>query len=300
MPDITKIKIGNERERSYKDFPANREFKKRAEDENPSGGWPAYLPVPASEGYGHFVYITQSVSFASDPLPWDGLCGGIPVARGKLTIGDTYLVGTAQGNVECVCFDNDGFPTIGKSDDDMQETGDWQICEDSGEIYCGVVGLKNDVFNFTIYNLPLAVPVKIDEEFLPDPAASDTAANIMFVLDFEESVYKLSADMTDIAAANKFVDMCKYNLSEGMGWSDYKWFAERFNVYAVVISSGNKPCHALVPLSFNFNEARGNTYVTFAGNVAYTYGEGTTPARVSFNYNPNSGTFGAVVDGIIT
>lgn len=190
MPDITKIQIGDEPERSYKNFPANREFKKRAEDENPSGGWPANLPVPASEGYGHFVYITQSFNFASGPLPWDGLYWGNPVARGKLTIGDTYLVGTAQGNVECVCFDNDGFPTIGKSDDDMQETGDWQICEDSGEIYCGVVGLENDVFDFTIYNLPLAVPVKIDEKFLPDP-------DVMIVkLTYDEDTQTLTADKT--------------------------------------------------------------------------------------------------------
>lgn len=35
MPDITRIQIANEPERSYKDFPANREFKKRAEDDNP-------------------------------------------------------------------------------------------------------------------------------------------------------------------------------------------------------------------------------------------------------------------------
>lgn len=34
MPDITRIQIADEPERSYKDFPANREFKKRAEDEN--------------------------------------------------------------------------------------------------------------------------------------------------------------------------------------------------------------------------------------------------------------------------
>lgn len=53
MPDITKIKIGNERERSYKDFPANREFKKRAEDDNPGGGWPADLPKPSVGGYGY-------------------------------------------------------------------------------------------------------------------------------------------------------------------------------------------------------------------------------------------------------
>ena len=62
MPDITKIKIGNERERSYKDFPANREFKKRAEDDNPgSGGWPADLPKPSVGGYGYTEQGEQTV-----------------------------------------------------------------------------------------------------------------------------------------------------------------------------------------------------------------------------------------------
>lgn len=62
MPDITKIKIGNERERSYKDFPANREFKKRAEDDNPGGGgWPADLPKPSVGGYGYTEQVEQTV-----------------------------------------------------------------------------------------------------------------------------------------------------------------------------------------------------------------------------------------------
>lgn len=33
MHDITKVKVGNESECSYKNFPANREFKKRASDD---------------------------------------------------------------------------------------------------------------------------------------------------------------------------------------------------------------------------------------------------------------------------
>lgn len=61
MSDITKIKIDNERERSYKDFPANREFKKRAEDDNPGGGWPSDLPKPSADGYGYTESGEQTV-----------------------------------------------------------------------------------------------------------------------------------------------------------------------------------------------------------------------------------------------
>lgn len=72
MPDITKIKIGNEQERSYKNFPANREFKKRAEDDNPGGGgWPADLPKPSVGGYGYAesgerTVINESVTTVDD------------------------------------------------------------------------------------------------------------------------------------------------------------------------------------------------------------------------------------------
>ena len=79
MPDITKIKIGNERERSYKDFPANREFKKRAEDDNPGGGWPADLPKPSVGGYGYTEQGEQTV------ITWDG------DTEGKVVYDDTFF-----------------------------------------------------------------------------------------------------------------------------------------------------------------------------------------------------------------
>lgn len=84
MSDITKIKIDNEREHSYKDFPANREFKKRAEDDNPGGsGWPSDLPLPTSGGYGYTEdetvhkidkkYLPEDCRWPSDlPLPTAG------------------------------------------------------------------------------------------------------------------------------------------------------------------------------------------------------------------------------------
>lgn len=84
MSNITKIKIDNEREHSYQDFPANREFKKRAEDDNPGGGgWPSDLPKPSVGGYGYTEdetihqidekYIPESCRWPSDlPLPTSG------------------------------------------------------------------------------------------------------------------------------------------------------------------------------------------------------------------------------------
>lgn len=108
MPDITKIKIGNERERSYKDFPANREFKKRAEDDNPGGGgWPSDLPKPSVGGYGYTeqgepVLLFDGELLIDQSMPTGAVFGIIDID--SLEVGEAYKIVWNGVDYTCECM----------------------------------------------------------------------------------------------------------------------------------------------------------------------------------------------------
>lgn len=111
MPDITKIRVGNGPENSYRNFQANREFKKRAEDDNPGGGWPADLPKPSVGGYG-YTEQGEQVLFDGDLLidqqsqsPTGAVYNIIDIDQ--LEVGETYKIVWNGVDYTCECMSVD-------------------------------------------------------------------------------------------------------------------------------------------------------------------------------------------------
>lgn len=181
MPDITKIKIGNERERSYKDFPSNREFKKRAEDDNPGGGGSDYDEISGGnitevdgKKYltplgGGIVYKPLNVEFTMTATE-DGFItwSTEPIAEGGLIVGETYSVTVNGVTGNYVCYvDEYNQKIIGTFEDDMT-VGDWQITSYHNVSFCNVFGNVGDEFSFSIVGKLEEVKIA-ESKYLPAP-----------------------------------------------------------------------------------------------------------------------------------
>lgn len=104
MPDITRIQIADEPERKYNDFPANREFKKRAEDENSgSSSNPSYgdiqkdYTISLSQITANNYYMYEEASFVIREgeeyvINIDGVSEKMTCVKGWESVSETQLV----------------------------------------------------------------------------------------------------------------------------------------------------------------------------------------------------------------
>ena len=182
MNDITKIKVDGEPESSYKLFPKNREFEKRAGGNTGSqsgvqSDWnqndeaaPDYVKNRPFYTYDAETVIVEesTVSFADSP---DGFYGAEFQSTFSATGGEIYKVywdGTAY---ECACVILSNKPRIGN----LSITGDGS---DTGEpFYMTVINGKGIMIATTDTSASHTISisgfvqevVKIDEKYLPDP-----------------------------------------------------------------------------------------------------------------------------------
>ena len=183
MNDITKIKVDGERESSYKLFPKNREFAKRAGGNTGSqsgvqSDWnqndetqPDYVknrPFYTGDS-AEMVFVEESsVSFTN---PSAGIYYAAIPTTIELTAGETYKVFWDGATYECVCESIMGYSVIGNPSiiGVGADTGDpfviTPLADDNGtEIYT-----KDTSASHTISISGLAKEVvKIDKKYLPE------------------------------------------------------------------------------------------------------------------------------------
>ena len=182
MSDITKIKVDGEPESSYKLFPKNREFEKRAggnggsqsgvqpdwnqnDDAQPDyvKNRPFYTGGPVET-----VMVEEStVSFSKDS---NGLYGAQFQSTFKAKVGETYKVYWDGAAYECACVNFNNILIIGNLS--IMGAG-----SDTGEPFIigefnheGTQIVTTDTSTSHTFSISRLVPevVKIDEKYLPD------------------------------------------------------------------------------------------------------------------------------------
>lgn len=186
MNDITKIKVDGEPESSYKLFPKNREFEKRAGGNTGSqssvqSDWnqndetqpdyvknrPFYMGAPVET-----VLVEEStVSFADAGGPYEAQFQSTFVA----TVGEAYKVYWDGSAYECTCADFNGNGVIGNLSIGGQGS-------DTGEPFIMIVHNAIGIQIYTAdtsashtFSISVFAPevVKIDQKYLPSPLIID-------------------------------------------------------------------------------------------------------------------------------
>lgn len=181
MPDITRIQIADEPERSYKDFPANREFKKRAEDENSgSSSDPIVENAKETGGIGWTEQVYTKI-FDGEVVSWyvdlfQACMVNVDSADIIRSIGTKYRLTVDGETCELIVVDDEGnFSMLEKISGTLNpQFDDLQISDD--EISWWVYTTEAASYNIQLEIAESAVHT-IDEKYLPEADSGLPEAN---------------------------------------------------------------------------------------------------------------------------
>ena len=201
MSDITKIKVDGEPESSYKLFPKNREFEKRAGGKGGSqsivqSDWnqndatkPDYVknrPFYAGDHVETVLVEESTVSFSFSKH--DGLYMAQFSSTFSATVGETYKVSWDGTVYECTCADFNGYSAIGNPSiaGAGSDTGEpFFMSVDNGRKI--TIGTADTSASHTISISGYAESVvKIDQKYLP--VASETEPGIVSITPLSNAI----------------------------------------------------------------------------------------------------------------
>ena len=199
MSDITKIKVDGEPESSYKLFPKNREFEKRAggNSGSQSGVQPDWNQNDATKP----DYVKNRPFYTGDPVetvlveestvsfaPSNGVYVGKLQSAFAPIVGETYKVSWDGTVYECTCVLIQGQPAIGNPSilGASSDTGEpFLVGINNGkEIGIGTTN-TSDTHTFSISGYAGSV-VKIDQKYLP--VASETEPGIISIIPLSNGI----------------------------------------------------------------------------------------------------------------